>query len=61
MLKNRIHSLLKEQLHGFTEEEIFGRKRRERSRSISPGTVMRFQVNQLMDRLERVHNRSHIS
>jgi transposase len=53
MLKNRIHSLLKEQLHCFTEEEIFGKKHREHIRSISPGTVMRFQVNQLMDRLER--------
>jgi transposase len=53
MLKNRIHSLLKEQLHGFTEEEIFGKKHRERIRSISPGTVMHCQVNQLMDRLER--------
>ena len=52
-LKNRIHSLLKEQLHGFTEEEIFGRKHREYIRTISPGTAMHFQVNQLLDRLER--------
>jgi transposase len=52
-LKNRIHSLLKEQLHGFTEEEIFGKKHREYIRSISPGTAMHFQVNQLLDRLER--------
>jgi transposase len=51
--KNRIHSLLKEQLHGFTEEEIFDRKHREHIRAISPGTAMHFQVNQLLDRLER--------
>ena len=52
-LKNRIHSLLKEQLHGFTQEEIFNRKGRELIRIISPGTVMHFQVNQLLDRLKR--------
>ena len=52
-LKNRIHSLLKEQLHGFTQEKIFGKKGREYIRSISPGTAMHFQVNQLMNRLER--------
>jgi transposase len=52
-LKNRIHSLLKEQLYGFTEEEIFDRKHREHIRAISPGTAMHFQVNQLLDRLER--------
>jgi len=52
-LKNRIHSLLKEQLHGFTQEEIFNRKGRELIRTISPGTVMHFQVNQLLDRLKR--------
>ena len=52
-LKNRIHSLLKEQLHGFTEEQIFDQKNRIRIRSISVGTVLHFQVNQLLDRLER--------
>jgi len=52
-LKNRIHSLLKERLHGFTQEEIFSRKGREHIRTISPGTAMHFQVNQLLDRLER--------
>ena len=52
-LKNRVHSLLKEQLHGFTKEEIFDKKSRKQIREISCGTVMHFQVNQLLDRLER--------
>jgi transposase len=52
-LKNRIHSLLKEQLYGFTQEEIFGKKDRKHIRAIAPGTVMHFQINQLLDRLER--------
>ena len=33
--KNRIHSLLKEKLYGFTEEEIFDKKRREMMRGIT--------------------------
>jgi hypothetical protein len=33
-LKNRIHSLLKEQLYGFTQEEIFDRKKRGLIRGI---------------------------
>jgi len=52
-LKNRIHSLLKEQLYGFTQEEIFGKRDREEIRAISPGSVLNFQINQLLDRLER--------
>ena len=52
-LKNRIHSLLKEQLHGFTQEEIFGKRDRREIRAISPDTPMCFQVNLLLDRLER--------
>ena len=52
-MKNRIHSLLKEQLHGFTQEEIFDKRNREHIRTISPGTAMHFQVNQLLERLER--------
>jgi len=52
-LKNRIHSLLKERLYGFTQEEIFSNKRREFIRKISPGSAMQFQINQLLDRLER--------
>jgi transposase len=52
-LKNRIHSLLKEQLYGFTQEEIFDRKSREQIRGISDNPVVSFQINQLMGRLER--------
>jgi transposase len=52
-LKNRIHSLLKEHLHGFTQEEIFDKRNRERIRTISPGTAMHFQISQLLERLER--------
>ena len=52
-LKNRIHSLLKEQLYGFTQEEIFDQKSRKEIRELSEDPVLTFQVNQLMDRLER--------
>jgi transposase len=52
-LKNRIHSLLKEQLYGFTQEEIFDKKSRWKIRGISGKAVLNFQINQLMDRLER--------
>jgi transposase len=52
-LKNRIHSLLKEQLYGYTQEEIFGKGSREKIRELSADPVLRFQINQLMDRLER--------
>ncbi|GHV50757.1 IS110 family transposase [Spirochaetia bacterium] len=48
-LKNRIHSLLKEQLYGFTQEEIFDKRSRARIRGLSPGTALNFQVNQLLD------------
>ena len=34
-MKNRIHSLLKEGLYGFTREEIFDRKSRARIRALS--------------------------
>jgi transposase len=52
-LKNRIHSLLKEQMYGFTQEEIFNQKSRARIREISADPVLCFQINPLMDRLER--------
>jgi transposase len=56
-LKNRIHSLLKEQLYGFTQEEIFSNKTRVNIRKISPGTAMNFQVNMLLDMLEQGESR----
>jgi len=52
-IKNRIHSLLKEQLHGFTQEEIFSNKSRVNIRKISPKTAMNYQVNMLLDMLEQ--------
>jgi transposase len=52
-LKNRIHSLLKEQLYGCTQEELFDRKSRKAIREISNKAVLRFQLNALLDRLER--------
>jgi transposase len=52
-LKNRIHSLVKEQLYGFTQEEIFDRKSRAKIRELSADPVLKFQLNQLIDRLER--------
>ena len=57
-LKNRIHSLLKEQLYGFTQEEIFSNKTRVNIRKISHGTAMSYQVNMLLDMLEQ--NESHV-
>ena len=51
--KNRIHSLLKEQLHGFTQEEIFGKRGRQEIREIPSTFSMSFQVNLLVDHLEQ--------
>lgn len=51
--KNRIHSLLKEHLYGFTQEAIFGKKSRKEIREISDNEVLKFQINLLMDQLER--------
>jgi transposase len=44
---------LKEQLYGFTQEEIFDQKSRQKIRKISENPILSFQINQLMDRLER--------
>jgi transposase len=52
-MKNRIHSLLKEQLYGFTQEQIFGKKIRQEIREISEEAVLRYQINLLLDQLER--------
>jgi transposase len=52
-LKNRIHSLLKERLYGFTREEIFDKQSRRKIRGISDKPMLSFQTNQLTGRLER--------
>ena len=51
-IKNRIHSLLKENLYPFTKEYIFGKKTRTFIRSISKDCLLSFQINMLMDTLE---------
>ena len=50
--KNRIHSLLKEQLYGYTQEKIFGKKSRKAVRMLESGSVMSFQINLMLDQLE---------
>ena len=56
-IKNRIHSLLKEKLYGFTQEQIFSQKSRKMIRGLEKNTVLSFQVNEIMDMLENVENR----
>jgi transposase len=55
--KNRIHSLLKEKLYGFTQEEIFDQKSREKIRIIENRSALSFQVNELLDLLEHLESR----
>jgi len=55
--KNRIHSLLKEKLYGFTQEEIFDKKNREKIRRIETGTAMSYQINDLLDLLDYKESR----
>ena len=52
--KNRIHSILKENLYPFTKEYIFGKKTRREIRTISDDCLLSFQINLLMDILERL-------
>jgi len=52
--KNRIHSLLKENLYPFTKEYIFGKKTRKEIRGISKDYLLSFQINLLMDGLEQL-------
>jgi transposase len=56
-IKNRVHSLLKERLYGFTQEQIFGKKSRGKIRSLESNTAMSFQVNELLDCLEHLEGR----
>lgn len=51
-IKNRIHSLLKEKLYGFTQEEIFDKKSCEKIRALENNTVLSFQINELFDHLK---------
>jgi len=54
--KNRIHSLLKENLYPFTKEFIFGKKSRLEIRKISSDLLLSFQINLLMDTLENLES-----
>ena len=56
-IKNRIHSLLKERLYGFTQEEIFTQKQRKAIRALEGSSVMSFQINELFDELEFIEAR----
>ena len=51
-IKNRIHSLLKEKLHGFTQEHIFGKGSRKSLRAMEGDPVLSFQINELFETLE---------
>jgi transposase len=51
-IKNRIHSLVKEKLYGFTQEEIFGKKNREMIRGLESKTALSYQINDLLNLLE---------
>jgi transposase len=53
-IKNRAHSLLKEKLYGFTQEEIFSQKSRKMIREIENGTALSYQINLLLPQLERL-------
>jgi transposase len=55
-LKNRIHSLLKEKLYGFTQEEIFDKKSREKLLGLESGTALSFQIALLFGELEHIEN-----
>jgi transposase len=51
-LKNRIHSLLKEKLYGFTQEEIFTKKTRQVIFELENNTIMSFQIELLFTQLD---------
>lgn len=53
-IKNRIHSLLKQNLYPYTKEYIFGKKSRKLIRNISKDDVLSFQINILFDELDQL-------
>lgn len=56
--KNRIHSLLKQNLFPFTKEYIFGKKTRPSIRSISEDPVLTLQLGLLFDLLESLEKKA---
>jgi len=59
-LKNRIHSLLKEKLYGFTQEQIFGKGSRKMLRQMQGDPTLGFQINHLFDLLENLEAGIHV-
>jgi transposase len=57
-IKNRIHSLLKQNLFPFTKEYIFGKKTRPSIRAISEDPVLSLQLGLLFDLLESLENKA---
>jgi transposase len=57
-LKNRIHSVLKERLYGFTQTEIFDKKSRKKILSLESGSVMSFQLGEPFTLLEFTEKRT---
>jgi transposase len=55
-IKNRIHSLLKEKLYGFTQEEIFDKKSRKKLLGLEDGTALSFQTAMLFNELEYIES-----
>ncbi len=53
--KNRIHSLLKQNLKPFTKEYIFGKKSRKKIRVLcKDSSILYYQINFLFDQLEQI-------
>ena len=53
-MKNRIHSVLKEKLYGFTQEEIFDQKSRKMLREMKDDPVLAFKLDLLFTQLEHL-------
>ena len=53
-IKNRIHSLPKEKLYGFTQEEIFDKKSRKMLREMQDDAALAFQIDLLFSQLEHL-------
>lgn len=53
-VKNRIHSLLKQNLKPFTKEYIFGKKNREKILNLKMSDNLRFQISLLFNKLEDI-------
>lgn len=56
-IKNRIHSIFKQNLCPFTKQYIFGKARRKELAEISLHEADRFQVRLLLDQLEQIESR----